>query len=137
MSKEKSNYSNILKTKQNLRNIVGRENSKFFFETQKNNNKYKLNNDNQNGLLRAKTFKQIRNKDNKYYEKFDEKRDKTIVKSNRKIKLNKMNTQKMNINKNKFQDVDLNQKEIIKNQNKVIIYLISKKIEKVGVYYAA
>ena len=120
---EKSNYSNFLKIKQNLRNIIKeRENSKFFFETQKNNNKYKLNNDNQNGLLRAKTFKQIRNKDNKYYEKFDEKKDKTTVKSNRKIKLNKMNTQKinvqkMNINKNQIQDVDLNQKEIIKKQN--------------------
>ena len=119
-SKEKSNYSKLLKIKQNLRNISKeKENSKFFFETQKNNNKYKLNNDNQNVLTRAKTVRQ-RNKDNKYYEKIEEKRDKTTVKLNKKIKLNKMNTQKINankinLNKNNLQDVDFN-KKIIKNQ---------------------
>lgn len=115
--------SNLLQIKQNIKNLSKeRENSQFFFATQKNNNKYILNNNNQNKLSRAKTFKQSRKRDSKNYEKIEEKRRKTDVGSFNKIKLNKMNTQKINskkinANKSQFQDVDLNQKEIIKNQN--------------------
>jgi hypothetical protein len=44
-NKEKNIYNNLLKIKQNLKNLSKeRDNSKLFFETQKNNNKYKLNN---------------------------------------------------------------------------------------------
>jgi hypothetical protein len=123
-SKETSNYSNLLKIKQNIKNLTKeRKNSKFFFETQKNNNRYKLNNDNQNQLSRAKTFKQSRKKDNKYYETINEKAERTTIKSIKRIKLNKMNSQKNNankidFNKSQIQNEEFNPIESIKNKNK-------------------
>ena len=122
--KEKNINNNLLKIKQNLKNLSKeRDNSKLFFETQKNNNKYKLNNDNQKQLSRSKTFKQSRNKDDKNYDKIDEKREGTTNRSNKKIKLNKMSTQKVNVNKIDFkksqlQNEDVNLEESIKNKNK-------------------
>lgn len=128
-NKDSSNYSKLLKIKQNLKNCSKeRENSKFFCKTQKNNNKFKLNNENQKVLSRAKTVKQSRNKDeNNYYGKLEEKRERTTFRAHKKIKLNKMNTQKINVNKIDFnksqiQNVDVNPKENINNKNKLKKY---------------
>ena len=118
---KKSNYSNLLKLKQNM-SKENEEDTKILFDTQENNNKiknYKFNNNdldskniyNQRLLIRAKTIKHSKSKDFNIHKQIKEEKDeKTINKPINKNKLVKVNTQKSNNTKsnyNKSQNLDL------------------------------
>lgn len=127
-SKEKSNYSNLLKLKQNL-SKENEDDTKYIFDTQENNNKIKnckFNNydldtkhiSSQKLLIRAKTLKHSKSKEFNYHKKIkEEKEEETINKSINKNKLSKVNTLKSNNTKNNYNKSQIQDLEIIKKES--------------------